>query len=70
MVQNSSDVVMILEDDGTVRYISPAVERVLGYRPEDFVGTLAYDYVHPEDVEHVSESFAQTLQKPGANCLL
>jgi diguanylate cyclase (GGDEF)-like protein/PAS domain S-box-containing protein len=65
LVQNSSDVVMILEADGTVRYVSPAVERVLGYRPEDLVGTLVFDYVHPEDIEDVSESFAQTLEKPG-----
>jgi len=41
LVQYSSDVVMILEAHGTVRYVSPAVERVLGYRPEDFVGTLS-----------------------------
>ena len=65
LVQYSSDVVMILEADGTVRYVSPAVERVLGYRPEEMVGTLALDYVHPEDVEYMSRSFAQTLEKPG-----
>jgi len=65
LVQNSSDVMMILEADGTVRYVSPAVERVLGYRPEDFVGKLAFDYAHPEDVEYVAKSFAEILQKPG-----
>jgi diguanylate cyclase (GGDEF)-like protein/PAS domain S-box-containing protein len=65
LLQNSSDVVMILEADGTMRYVSSAVERVLGYRPEDFVGTLAFDYVHPEDIEYVSKSFAETLEKPG-----
>ncbi len=65
LVQYSSDVVMILEADGTIRYVSPAVERVLGYRPEEMVGTLALDYVHPEDVEHMRESFAETLKKPG-----
>ena len=65
LVQYSSDVVMILEADGTVRYVSPAVERVLGYRPEDFAGTLALDYVHPEDIGYMSKSFAETLEKPG-----
>jgi diguanylate cyclase (GGDEF)-like protein/PAS domain S-box-containing protein len=67
LVQNSSDVMMILEADGTVRYVSPAVERVLGYRPEEMVGSLALDYVHPEDVEYMSESFADTLEKPGVH---
>ncbi len=64
-VQNSSDIVMILEADSTIRYVSPAVERVLGYRPEDFVGTSALDYVHPEDLEYMSKSFAEAAEKPG-----
>jgi PAS domain S-box-containing protein len=64
-VQNSSDIVMIFEADATIRYASPAVERVLGYTPEDLVGTRAFDYVHPEDLEYMSKSFAETLKKPG-----
>jgi diguanylate cyclase (GGDEF)-like protein/PAS domain S-box-containing protein len=65
LVQNSSDVVMILEAEGTVRYVSPAVERVLGYRPEDLVGTLAFDHVHPEDIEQMSKSLTEALERPG-----
>ena len=34
LVQYSSDIITILEGDGTIRYESPAVEKVLGYRPE------------------------------------
>jgi PAS domain-containing protein len=37
LVQYSSDIVAVLEDDGTLRYISPSVERVLDHRPEDLV---------------------------------
>ena len=65
LVQHPSDVVMILEAGGNVRYVSPAVERVLGYQPEDLVGTLAFDHVHPEDIEHTSKSLTETLEKPG-----
>jgi PAS domain S-box-containing protein len=65
LVQNSSDIVAILEDDGTLRYVSPAVGRVLGYRPEDLVGKSAFDYVHPEDIELVFSSFAKVLEKSG-----
>jgi PAS domain S-box-containing protein len=35
LVQYASDIITILETDGTVRYISPAVERVMGYKPEE-----------------------------------
>ena len=33
LLQNTSDIITLLESDGTVRYISPAVERVTGYEP-------------------------------------
>jgi PAS domain-containing protein len=51
LVQNTSDIISVIEVDGTVSYISPAAERVLGYRPEERVGTNAFDSVHPDDME-------------------
>jgi PAS domain S-box-containing protein len=65
ILQNASDMIMVFDPDGTIRYISPAVERILGYRPEELIGTLALDYVHPEDREFVSGSLAETLETPG-----
>jgi diguanylate cyclase (GGDEF)-like protein/PAS domain S-box-containing protein len=65
LVQYSSDIVAILEADGSIRYISPSVERMLGYRPEDLVGKSAFDYVHPENIEFVSSSFAKTQEISG-----
>ena len=51
LVQYASDIITILEPDGTIRYESPAVERVLGYEPRELVGKSILDYVHPDDVE-------------------
>ena len=65
LVQNASDVVAILEADGTLRYVSPSVERVLGYRPEELVGSLAFEHVHPEDIELVSREFAEAPETAG-----
>ena len=62
---NCWDIMAILEDDGTLRYLSPSVERVLGYRPEDLVAKSAFDYVHPENIEIVSSSFAKVLKNSG-----
>ena len=39
LVQNSSDIITILDADGTIRYASPAVQKVTGYNPEEQVGT-------------------------------
>ena len=36
--------------------VSPSVEEVLGYKPEDFAVTSYYDHIHPDDVEGVMEA--------------
>jgi diguanylate cyclase (GGDEF)-like protein/PAS domain S-box-containing protein len=65
VVSNSSDVIGVLEEDGTVRHVSPSVRAVLGYRPEEVVGTGVFDYVHPDDVERALGALAETLATPG-----
>ena len=39
---STSDVIMVLGADATVHFTSPAVELVLGYLPEDLVGTIGF----------------------------
>jgi diguanylate cyclase (GGDEF)-like protein/PAS domain S-box-containing protein len=39
LVQNSSDLITVLDSDATVLYQSPSIEHVLGYAPEELVGT-------------------------------
>ncbi len=56
---------MITGADGTLNYISPAVERVLGYKPEDIVGTDSFVPVHPDDEERVQNLFEEVASKPG-----
>ncbi len=43
------DVVALTDAAGYVRYITPSVERLLGYKPEQLLGQLAFDYLEPED---------------------
>jgi len=65
LVQYSSDIITILDTEGTVHYVSPAVERVTGYRPEEQVGTNAFGSVHPDDREQALNTFAEILKRPG-----
>ena len=58
LVQYASDTITILEADGTIRYESPAIERMLGYRPDELVGENIIDYVHPEDVSRAIAELA------------
>ncbi|MCW2995723.1 MAG: diguanylate cyclase [Conexibacter sp.] len=39
LVKHSSDLITVLAPDATIAYQSPAIERVLGWTPEDVVGT-------------------------------
>src|SRR5919112_89838 len=65
LVQYSSDIITILDADGTIRYASPAVEKVMGYRPEEQIGTNAFGLVHPDDKDRALDTFAEVLKSPG-----
>jgi diguanylate cyclase (GGDEF)-like protein/PAS domain S-box-containing protein len=49
LVQNSSDVILIIEADTTIRYASPSARKVLGLHAKELVGTKLINHVHPED---------------------
>ena len=53
LVQGSSDVIMIADPGGTLRYVSPAAAGVYGRPAEEIVGTRLPDMVHPDDLGHV-----------------
>ncbi|MFH9348991.1 putative bifunctional diguanylate cyclase/phosphodiesterase [Kitasatospora sp. NPDC017646] len=57
LVQNASDVILILDADDSIRYASSSAERVLG-RP-DLDGTLLTDLVPPEDSREVGRALAR-----------
>jgi PAS domain S-box-containing protein len=48
IAQNVPDVVAHVLDD-RITWVSPSVGDVLGWRPQDWVGTDPGDYVHPDD---------------------
>jgi PAS domain S-box-containing protein len=53
LIQNSSDVTMILGEKGVFRYVSPAIKDLLQYEPEELVGRLATDFVQRDDLDTV-----------------
>lgn len=57
LVQNASDVILILDADDSVRYASSSAERVLGHPSLD--GTLLTDLVPPEDSRAVGKALAR-----------
>lgn len=57
LVQHASDIITILDADGLVVYESPSKLAVLGYPPEELVGTDPFDLIHPDDVASIRTLF-------------
>lgn len=62
LVQNSSDMIAILDPRGTIEYVTPSSERILGYKPEELVRTNSFEYVHPEDVDRVQTALMSAIK--------
>ncbi len=65
LVQHSSELVYVRDLDGAIRYISPAVERLLGYRQEELLGRDRTALVHPDDLAAIAGQIAR-LEREGA----
>lgn len=59
LVQHSSDVTVVIDRSGMVRYVSPSVRRVLGYRPELMSSSDIFSFLQPEDLDRVREWLAE-----------
>jgi diguanylate cyclase (GGDEF)-like protein/PAS domain S-box-containing protein len=53
LVQHASDLITVLDANATVLYQSPSIERVLGYAPEDVVGTRFDRLLDPEETSRL-----------------
>ncbi|WP_435100368.1 PAS domain S-box protein [Halorubrum sp. N11] len=56
-VEESVDVVSVLDRDGCFTYLSGSTERVLGYDPTQLEQESIFDHIHPEDRDRVMEDF-------------
>ena len=63
MIANISDVIAIMDKDGTLKYKSPNIEKWFGWQPEDLVGTDGWLTVHPADLERIQKEFFTLLDK-------
>jgi PAS domain S-box-containing protein len=55
----------VLAGDGAIVYESPAVERVLGFGPEERIGLGALGLIHPEDRDRVAQVLGDHRDVPG-----
>ena len=65
IVRESPDLYSLNEPDGTVRWISPSVERLLGWSVSDLVGRNAFGLVHPDDLPSLAAQAESDRQHSG-----
>jgi diguanylate cyclase (GGDEF)-like protein/PAS domain S-box-containing protein len=65
LVQDSGDVIALVETDGTVKYVSPAVRHLLGVEPADLTGGRFRDWLLHDDLPLAQETLTAALTDPG-----
>ncbi|KUO64126.1 MAG: hypothetical protein APF84_08435 [Gracilibacter sp. BRH_c7a] len=57
LVEKINDVIFNLDKQGNITYISPAIRELLGYEPEEMIGTNFAGYIYPQDLDDVQKVF-------------
>lgn len=60
LAENAKDIVSRLTLGGEFRYVSPSCGQILGFSPEELLGTSIYQYIHPEDLAEASACLRMT----------
>lgn len=60
LVEHASDLFTMVDVEGRVLYASPSHRKVLGYAPEELVGTPVLQFVHPDDVETIARALTRS----------
>ncbi len=59
LVDSASDLIVVLDGEGTVEFVGPSVTSVLGFAPEMAIGRPAMAWVHPDDQATVRSAMAE-----------
>ena len=70
LIDNSSDIITLVDTDGRILYMSPSVERILGYTPEELRGTIVFKVLAPGDRKRTREIMRRALIRGGVDISL
>ena len=64
LVQDSNDVFEIVTPDGTIEYVSPAIEKILGYKTEERIGKKTFELFQGNEKLRFLQMLKLVLENP------
>lgn len=49
LIENTLDIITVLDREGRICYVTPSTQRVMGYEPEELMGREISEYIHPDN---------------------
>lgn len=65
LIENGSDMILVLNGNGTVEYGAPSIGKILGYQAHEYLGKPAGEFIHPDDLGYVRGVMAERKKTPG-----
>ncbi|GAV20351.1 blue-light-activated protein [Mariprofundus micogutta] len=59
LIENSYDLIVIVDPMGTMLFLSPSFERMTGFTPGELTNRNAFDYIHPDDAKKVKKALGR-----------
>jgi PAS domain S-box-containing protein len=61
LIADSLDGILLMDEQGRIRFCSPSVRHVLGYEAEEIEERNGFEFVHPEDISWAFQSFQKEI---------
>ncbi len=62
LVENLNDVIYTIDSLGVITYISPVIEKIIGFKPDEFVGRNFGHFIHSKDLPGLVVSFQRSME--------
>lgn len=63
--ENTTDITVIVTREGTYSYVSPSIEKEMGYKPEELIGQSMGIFMHPDDLPRALEVIKESIELTG-----